>query len=220
MEASTRQQIASERITRLMAHLLQWLGKHWLLVANGALALYAGLPVLAPWLAYRGSSRASNLLYLIYRPLCHQLPERSFFLFGPQLSYTLEELQALTGGVVAQRAIGGVEIGYKMAICERCVAIYGGMFLLGLLFALVRKRVRPIGVKTFVAFCVPMAIDGFGQLFGLWESSVISRLTTGGAFALACILLVYPYLEEGMAEVRLEARATLARYQSERADGS
>lgn len=219
MEASTQQRIASERVTRVMARVLYWIGRHWLLMANAALALYVGLPILAPWLAYHGFERSANLIYLIYRPLCHQLPERSFFLFGPQLSYTLEELQALMGGIVAQRAIGDPEIGYKIAVCERCVAIYGGMFLLGLLFSLVRQRPRPISIKVFIAFCAPMGIDGFGQLFGLWDSSVVSRLVTGALFALACVLLVYPYLEEGMGEVRREAQATLMQYQAGDADG-
>lgn len=197
-----------------MAHVLCWVGRHWLLMANAALALYIGLPLLAPWLAYNGYDRSANLIYLVYRPLCHQLPERSFFLFGPQCSYTLEELQALLGGAVAQRAIGGPEVGYKVAVCERCVAIYGGMFVLGVLFAAVRRRIRPISIRTFVALCVPMAIDGLGQLFGLWASSVVSRVITGGLFALACILLVYPYLEEGMGEVRAEAEAALAEHQA------
>jgi uncharacterized membrane protein len=193
-----------------MARILRWLGRHWLLLANAMLALYIALPLLAPILAHAGYMRGANLIYLVYRPLCHQLPERSFFLFGPQWAYTLEELESLTGGVVPQRWIGSAAVGFKVAVCQRCVAIYGGMFALGILFAAVRQQIRPISIAAFGALCVPMVIDGFGQLFGLWASSVISRLVTGGLFALACILLVYPYLQEGMAEVRAEAEATIA----------
>ncbi|MGC9360863.1 MAG: DUF2085 domain-containing protein [Anaerolineae bacterium] len=202
--------VTSERITWTMARILRWLGQHWLLLSNAMLALYIGLPLLAPILAHAGYMRGANLIYLVYRPLCHQLPERSFFLFGPQWAYTLEELEALTGGAVPQRWIGNAEVGFKVAVCQRCVAIYGGMFALGILFAAVRQRLRPISIVTFGALCLPMFIDGLGQLFGLWASSVVSRLITGGLFALACILLVYPYLQEGMTEVRAEAEATIA----------
>jgi len=195
-----------------MARILRWLGRHWLFLSNAMLALYIGLPLLAPILAHAGYIWGADLVYLVYRPLCHQLPERSFFLFGPQWTYTLEELETLTGGAVPQRWIGNAAVGFKVAVCQRCVAIYGGMFALGVLFAAIRGRIRPISVGAFVAFCAPMAIDGFGQLFGLWASSVVSRLVTGGLFALACILLVYPYLQEGMTEVQAEAEATIAQH--------
>jgi len=212
VDVSSSRELTSKTITRVMARVLWWVGRHWLFVANAMLALYIGLPLLAPCLAHAGHERAANLIYLVYRPLCHQLPERSFFLFGPQWMYSLEELQALMGGVVGQRATGGPEVGFKVAVCERCVAIYGGMFLLGVLFGVVRSRIRPISIRAFIALCVPMVIDGLGQLFGLWASSVASRMITGGLFALACILLVYPYLEEGMAEVRAEAEVAVAQH--------
>ncbi len=204
----------SEKITWAMAKILRWLGRHWLLLSNAMLALYVAFPLLAPILAHAGYMRGANLIYLVYRPLCHQLPERSFFLFGPQAAYTLGELEALTAGAVPQRWIGNAEVGFKVAVCQRCVAIYGGMFALGVLFAAVRRQLRPISIVTFGALIVPMVIDGFGQLFGLWASSVVSRLITGGLFALACILLVYPYLQEGMAEVRAEAEATIAAHRA------
>src|SRR5207249_8056986 len=58
--------------------------------------------------------RLGQLLFLIYTPLCHQLPERSFFFLG-----------------------------YQVAFCERETAMYTSLFALGLLFGLLRKRIKP-----------------------------------------------------------------------------
>ena len=55
------------------------LSKHWLIVFNALVLLYVGLPVLAPVLMHLGATRPAMILYTIYRPLCHQMPHRSWF---------------------------------------------------------------------------------------------------------------------------------------------
>jgi uncharacterized membrane protein len=47
-----------------------------------------------------------------------------------------------------------------------------------------------------------MAIDGITQLFGLRESNWQLRTITGALFGLASVWLAYPYLEEGMRDIR------------------
>jgi hypothetical protein len=54
-------------------------------------------------------------------------------------------------------------------------------------------------------------VDGLGQLFGLWTSSWISRVVTGTLFAAAVTGFAYPYLEQGMREMRDDACAMLNR---------
>jgi uncharacterized membrane protein len=149
-----------------------------------------------------GHTEAATLVYTLFSPLCHQLPERSFFLFGPQLTYTLQELEDLTGGSVPLRYIGSPTVGYKMAICQRDVAIHVSIWLSGLLFALVRRRLRPMSLLTFAVLCVPMFLDGLGQLLGLWQSPWWTRVLTGVLFGTACVWLSYPYIEAGMRDVR------------------
>jgi uncharacterized membrane protein len=77
------------------------------------------------------------------------------------------------------------------------------------LFALVRHRLKPLSIKGFLAMIAPMGIDGTGQLIGLWESTWWSRLVTGALFGVACVWLLYPYLERGMREVWAESRRML-----------
>lgn len=104
---------------------------------------------------------------------------------------------------------GAQGVGFKVAICQRDVAIYLAMFIAGLAFTWLRRRLKPLAIKKFVALCAPMAIDGLGQLFGLWVSTWWSRVLTGGLFGVACVWLAYPYLERGMNEVHQEMSITL-----------
>ncbi len=200
----------TRRITVILTHVIRAISAHWLALANLALALLLGLPTLAPVLMHTGHERAANLIYMIFRPLCHQLPERSFFLFGERWAYSLDQLAHTLGGDVPTRYIGNAELGFKIAICERDVAIYGAALLSGLLFGALRRWLKPLSLKAFGLLIVPMAIDGLGQLFGLWASTWQSRLLTGGLFGLACVWLAFPYLEQGMSDIRRETSAAIA----------
>ena len=208
-----RSDIWARRVTRVLTRFMCWFSAHWLLLANTALALYLALPFLAPELAHAGRDRAANLVYMVFRPLCHQLPERSFFLFGPQPIYSYAELAELLGGAVSQRHVGNTAIGFKVAVCQRDVAIYGCALPAGLMFSLVRGRLGTLPLRRFGVLLVPMAVDGFGQLLGFWESAWWSRAITGGLFGLACVWLAYPHLETGMREVHRDTLDAMAEWE-------
>jgi hypothetical protein len=53
------------------------LAKHWLALANLLWGLYVGLPLLAPVLMDAGWTAPAKVIYTLYRPACHQRPERS-----------------------------------------------------------------------------------------------------------------------------------------------
>jgi len=184
--------------------------RHWLLVFNLLLGLYVGLPVLAPALMASGVEGPARLIYTVYRPMCHQLPWRSFFLFGEQPYYSKDYLISQVGAEplatlwTAGSFLGTLELGYKMALCERDVATYGAMLLAGVLFGLVKERLKPLPWLVFVLFLLPMAIDGGLQFIGLRESTPLLRVITGGLFGLGAIWLAYPYFEMGMQDVRQE----------------
>ena len=184
--------------------------RHWLLVFNLLLGLYVGLPVLAPALMASGVEGPARLIYTVYRPMCHQLPWRSFFLFGEQPYYSKDYLISQVGAEplatlwTAGSFLGTLELGYKIALCERDVATYGAMLLAGVLFGLVKKRLKPLPWLVFVLFLLPMAIDGGLQFIGLRESTPLLRVITGGLFGLGAIWLAYPYFEMGMQDVRQE----------------
>jgi uncharacterized membrane protein len=181
------------------------LAKHWLALANIFWGLYVLLPVLAPVMQDAGWTVPARVIYTIYRPACHQRPERSYFVGGEQFVYTPEELAARDVDLDPfVRDIGNETVGWKMAFCQRDVAIYGSMFLAGLAYGLVRRRL--IGWKLpfryFLLFLVPMGIDGILQLFAFYESTWVLRTITGVIFGVGAVIFAYPYLEEGFGDVR------------------
>jgi len=203
-----------------------WLSRHYMLVFNLIVFLYVGLPFLAPVLAKTGRLGPAKVIYAIYAPLCHQLAFRSYFLFGDQAVYPLE--RAHVAGVVpyeqaigadkvnileARNYIGNDDIGYKVALCERDIAIYSGFLVFGLLFSLFKKQGKPLHwVIWIVIGIVPIAVDGLSQLPGLatnlpvWlpvrESTPLLRTITGLLFGRSTAWFLYPYIAESMNETR------------------
>ena len=208
-----------------------WLSRHYLAVFNFFLLLYVGIPFLAPLSLRLGWNRLANAIYTVYSPLCHQLAFRSWFFFGLQPYYPREaahlddvvSYEAITGtsGLDLRRAralTGGESLGYgvaplgfKVALCQRDVAIYGSMLLFGLVFGLTGRRWRRLPWYLWVLFgLVPIALDGVSQLPGLipflsqWslvrESTPLLRTITGFLFGWMTMWYLYPIIEENMRE--------------------
>jgi uncharacterized membrane protein len=161
---------------------VQWGLRHWLLLINGAAILYAGLPWLSPLAKASGYPLIGELLFRIYTPLCHQLPERSFFVCGHQVGF-----------------------------CHRCVALYSSIVAAGLLFGLLRRRIRPISLKTGGLLLLPITIDGLthmvNDLAGLGfrgggdaigTLNFWLRMITGVLVAVVILLAVYPRVERDL----------------------
>lgn len=199
--------------------------RHWLAVFNLVVALYVGLPFLAPALMVTDHPRAARMIYSAYKPFCHQFAFRSWFLFGERLTYPRDVFTKYTGidseDLWAARAyVGDERVGYKVAFCERDVAIYGGVLILGLLYGATGKRLPAIGWLPWLLIGIlPIAIDGFSQLFSqppynLWayrESTALLRTVTGFLFGAMNVWLAYPYVKESMALTESELAAKLAR---------
>lgn len=218
------------RADRMMA----WFSRHYLAVINFFILLYFGLPVLAPVLMKAGAPLPANVIYTLYKPLCHQFGFRSFFLFGEQVYYPLEEaripgvktFEEVTGyqdldnpgafsRFQARQFTGNESVGYKIALCERDVAIYGSMFLFGILYAATGRRLKPLHWTLWVLIgMAPIGLDGFSQLFSQmnweWLSSLVPyrestpfiRVLTGGLFGFTTAWFAYPTIEESMSETR------------------
>jgi YHS domain-containing protein/uncharacterized membrane protein len=147
--------------------LVDGLVHHWLLILNTALAVFVGLPWLAPILMRFGNEGPARLIYLFYSTLCHQLPERSWFLFGRSFTYPLAEIERLSGTgagfFTLRHFVGNPEMGWKLAWSDRMVSFYGGWLLFGLVYALARRH-RPgwrgLRWQTAALLLLPMAIDG------------------------------------------------------------
>ena len=188
------------------------LAVHWLALINLFWGLYVGLPFLAPIFMNAGYELPAKVIYTLYRPACHQRPERSYFVGGSDFVYSTEELAS--AGIDLDpfaRDIGNEQVGWKVAFCERDVAIYGAIFLAGLSYGLIRKRLAGwrMSFRYFLLFLIPMGLDGVLQLFGFYESTWVRRSITGAIFGVGAVLFAYPYLEEGFADVRRNVSAKL-----------
>jgi uncharacterized membrane protein len=194
-----------------------WLGRHWLALANLGAFLYVGLSFLAPVLMHMGLEASAHAIYALYSPLCHQLPQRSWYLFGARAAYTAAELARQVGaeGLVQHGYIGDAELGYKVALCQRDTAIYGTILLAGLVYGLARRRLRPLSLWAYLLLGVlPIALDGGIQFlsyalplffpslaFQPLESNPLRRAITGALFGLATVWLAYPHAQEAFSDV-------------------
>jgi uncharacterized membrane protein len=149
-----------------------WFSRHWLAVFSIAWGVFVVLPWLAPMLMRIGATGPAKGIYFAYSFVCHQLPERSYFLFGPQPTYPLADINRVWPGndpLTLRAFIGNAQFGYKVAWSDRMVSLYTGIWLGSLVFALVRRRMKPISLKMYVLLALPMAIDGTSHLISdLW----------------------------------------------------
>jgi uncharacterized membrane protein len=209
-----------------------WISRHYLAVLNVLLVLYIGFPFLAPVFKKAGWNGPANVIYKVYSPLCHQWAFRSFFLFGEQAYYphaaanmagvlTFEQVSGITdvndpSRLQARLFEGDAQLGYKVALCERDVAIWGAMALFGLVFALFGRKLPKIHWLLWVIVGLgPIGLDGFSQLFSQLnigfiqsflpyrESTPFLRVLTGFLFGITTAWFMFPMLEESMAETRL-----------------
>ncbi|MEX2143096.1 MAG: DUF2085 domain-containing protein [Anaerolineales bacterium] len=214
-----------------------WWSQRYLVVLNLIIFLYVGLPFLAPMLMKAGYPQAARPIYGLYGAVCHQLGFRSWFLFGEQAMYPrataglqgVETFQAATGIdesdprnlLAARDFIGNEELGYKVAFCQRDIAIYGAMLMFGLLFAVTGRRIRPLPWYLWLLIGIaPVALDGFSQLlsqfpgFSWWEyreSTPLLRTLTGALFGFTTAWFGFPLLEESIAETRVVVASKKAR---------
>ena len=205
-----------------------WISRHYMLLLNLMVAAYLGLALLAPLLEKLGFEAPANFIYRGYSLVCHQLSYRSFFLFGEQACYpraeagvmgvkTLGQATGLSEGsdpidlYAARIFVGNETVGYKIALCQRDVSIYGGILLFGLLFSLTNRRLPTISWYVWIVLgIVPIAVDGLSQLlsqppWSFWafrESTPILRVLTGGLFGFITAWFGYPMVEETMADSR------------------
>ncbi len=99
-----------------------------------------------------------------FAPVCHQLPERSFWIDGVQL-----------------------------AVCHRCYGIYAGLFLGTLLLTLISTHASRLYREArwlLIAGLLPPALDWGLQLVHLWQNTPLSRVLTGLWFGLVAGLLL------------------------------
>jgi uncharacterized membrane protein len=123
----------------------------------------------APYLAAHSHSLSASVIYLLMSPVCHQDPGRSFHWLG---------------------------LGW--ALCHRCSGIYAGI-LLGSAFSSRASRwlALPGPRRLFVVSCsLPVLLDAFLSITGLWINTPCSRIATGALFGVMLGTLMLAGLSE------------------------
>lgn len=147
-----------------------WFERHWLLIFNAFWGGFVTLPWLAPVFMNMGWTGPGRVVYFIYNFFCHQLPERSWFLYGAKVSYTKAEIGLvwdISNELVRRGFIGTPEMGWKVAWSDRMVAMYASIFAFGLVYALLRQSgitLKGIPWWAFLLLITPMGIDGTTHL--------------------------------------------------------
>ena len=120
------------------------------LILPGSIA-WVGAIFLAPYLKSRNSP-VGAFIYALFAPVCHQIPGRTFYIFG-----------------------------HPLAVCGRCLGIYLG-FLFGTLlypFGGRLSRVRLPKLRTFLVTSAPIAADTAANFLRLWSTTNVLRMATG-----------------------------------------
>ncbi len=188
------------------------------------IAIFVSGAFLPPLLLQGGKVSMANAFYGFYKIFCHQLAFRSFFINGEQvfypralsninnvITYEQEFNDPFDDVNIARKITGNSVSGYKIALCERDLAIYLSLAMVSFVFQVFRKKIRPIRWYIWVIVgLIPIAIDGFSQIPGLsagwpaWfpvrESTPFLRLITGTLFGGATALYMFPLMEESMTD--------------------
>ncbi len=115
--------------------------------------LWIGLIMGAPVAAAGGREATALVIYHGLGAVCHQIPERAFWLAG-----------------------------HPLAVCARCFGIYAGFAVTVLLYPLVTQGLRLTPTprrEWFILALLPTAVDFTLGLTGWWVNTHLSRSLTG-----------------------------------------
>ena len=138
----------------------------WLIIAAGCLTIVAAI-IGAPLALNSGHPFLAIPIYRAFSFVCHQIPERSFFIAG-----------------------------HPFAVCARCFGLYAGFSLATIAYPLVRslkKSGAPPRKWLFIA-AAPLGIDYALGFFGIWNNTHSSRFITGALLGSVAVFYVMPGL--------------------------
>jgi uncharacterized membrane protein len=140
----------------------------WLVVVFGSL-VFLTLIFGAPLLLADNHRTSATIIYGAFSKICHQKPERSFFVLGSPL-----------------------------AVCSRCTGLYVGFTLTLVAYPLLRSlrtTTAPDRKWLFLA-AVPMALDVAVDVLGIWHNTHSSRVISGLVLGAAGVFYVMPGISE------------------------
>ncbi|UCE07019.1 MAG: DUF2085 domain-containing protein [bacterium] len=110
------------------------------------------LIVIAPFLAHLKLVFSSGFIYLFFSKICHQYPERSFFIWDKQF-----------------------------AVCARCSGLYFGFLIATIFFPFLKglKNFTPPPRYLFFIALTPITIDLSLTIFHIWQNTFFTRFASG-----------------------------------------
>ncbi len=119
-------------------------------------------------------SGLSRYLYGFFHGICHQIPDRSFVLLG-----------------------------WPVAVCVRCSAIYYGFLAGTILYPCLRSVDRPGQPPRILLIlaAIPLCVDGLSLGFLVYEVNNVTRAATGGLFGLVVPFFVIPAAQQAVIEL-------------------
>lgn len=147
------------QFTRDRRPTLMWLG------VSAVCLFIIGMITGAPLALARGHNVTAFAIYGAFSHLCHQIPERSFFIAG-----------------------------HQFAVCARCLGLYAGFTAATLCYPLLRslRRTDTPARKWLFLAAAPLGIDFALGYFGIWENTHLSRFITGALLGSVAVLYVMP----------------------------
>lgn len=136
--------------------------------------LWCGGFVAAPLVDNMGYTSLSNALYELYSKVCHQHKNSSFHIEGK-----------------------------NFGVCIRCTAIYFGFLFTLLIIPLLHnlKQLRPGNSVIFIFSLLPMLADVALNAFGIFRSTIETKLITGFIFGCSVSWFISPLLIEAFLQV-------------------
>ncbi len=142
--------------------------RNWFVIFSVVYGAFVFLPFLAPVFMKLGLDQWGKVIYTLYSFVCHQLPERSWFFFGAQPSYSLAAIQAAwqntNDPIILRQFIGNAEMGWKVAWSDRMFSMYGGVLFFAWAWYPFRKRIPGLPVWGFIVLALPMFVDGISHM--------------------------------------------------------
>src|ERR1041385_2000527 len=135
------------------------------LISAATVSFLVALIFVAPVTAAGGHNEWAEVIYQAFGIVCHQRPDRSYFIEG-----------------------------HKLAVCARCTGLYAGFAVTLLLYPLIRSlkiATNPSRIFLILA-AVPLGIDFSLTFFGIWENTHTSRLLTGVLLGSVAVFYVVP----------------------------
>jgi uncharacterized membrane protein len=138
----------------------------WSIIALGSVLISSAI-IAAPVALSSGHLIWALPIYHAFSLVCHQIPERSFFIAG-----------------------------HPFAVCARCFGLYAGFTLATIAYPLVcslKKTDAPPRKWLFLA-AAPLVIDYALGVFGIWNNTHSSRFITGALLGAVSVFYTMPGL--------------------------